>query len=139
MADILLSIHPVYTDRIFDGSKRYEYRKRLPSQTVERVVIYSSSPVCRIVGEFTVSEVVSKSTEELWQETRYVAGIHRVDFFNYFTGRDVAHAFKIGEVTRYSEPVDPRAVGPYFAAPQSFVYLDSISTKVQRAIVEARW
>ncbi|MFR5844991.1 MAG: ASCH domain-containing protein [Oscillospiraceae bacterium] len=33
MATILLSIKPEYANKIFDGQKHYEYRKRIPKKT----------------------------------------------------------------------------------------------------------
>ena len=44
MATILLSIKPEYANKIFDGQKRYEYRKRIPKKEVSKIIVYSSAP-----------------------------------------------------------------------------------------------
>jgi predicted transcriptional regulator len=121
--DVLLSIKPEYSDRIFAGEKRYEFRRVIPKQPIERVIVYSSSPVQRIVGEFTVGGVVTASPEQLWRRTRQRAGIPRESFMRYFAGRDQAHALVIDVVRRYREPIDPRRSDRGFRPPQSFVYV----------------
>ena len=37
MATILLSIKPEYVERIFNGSKKYEFRKYLTQEKVEKI------------------------------------------------------------------------------------------------------
>ena len=54
MATILLSIKPEYANKIFDGQKHYEYRKRIPKKEVSKIVVYSSAPEQAVIGEFEV-------------------------------------------------------------------------------------
>jgi predicted transcriptional regulator len=123
---VLLSIKPKFAEKIFVGEKRFEFRRVMPKRDVERVVVYASSPVCRIVGEFTVRRIMTASPEALWKLTRTHAGINKSYFDSYFQGRSEAHAFEVEEVLRYDEPIDPRRVSRGFRAPQSFVYLKSL-------------
>ena len=51
MATILLSIKPEYVAKIFDHTKKYEFRKRIPQRPIDKVVVYSSNPEQHIVGE----------------------------------------------------------------------------------------
>ena len=51
---VLLSIKPQFVEEIFAGKKRFEYRKAIFSKDVDSVVIYSTKPVGKIVGEFTI-------------------------------------------------------------------------------------
>ena len=63
MATILLSIKPEYVERIFNGSKKYEFRKYLPQEKVEKIVVYSTDPVQRVVGEIeTLGTLTMKPT-----------------------------------------------------------------------------
>ncbi len=81
-----------------------------------------SSPVGQVVGEFSVEDIITDDVHALWNRTEEHAGIDRDVFLHYFAGKDVGHAIKIGNVTRYDEPRDLRAtygVRP----PQSFLYL----------------
>ena len=45
-----LPIKPIYANRILEGSKRYEFRRTRLRQDITHVVIYSTSPVKKIVG-----------------------------------------------------------------------------------------
>lgn len=122
--DVLLSIKPEFADRIFAGEKRFEFRRVIPKQPLDRVIVYSSSPVQRIVGEFTVRGIITASPEQLWRQTRHCAGITREGFMRYFSGCDEAHAIEIGVVNRYGKPIDPRRRDQQFRPPQSFIYLE---------------
>ena len=56
---ILLSVKPVFVEEIMRGKKLFEYRKTIyKNRNISRIVVYSSSPVCRVVGEFDVKDVL---------------------------------------------------------------------------------
>ncbi len=126
---VLLSIKPEFADRIFTGEKKFEFRRALPAEDVERVVIYVSSPVQRILGEFMVGRVLSMSPSALWRQTRDHAGITRAYFNQYFAGRPLAHALEVGRVVRYRQPIDPWQSVDDFTAPQSFMYLRTLERR----------
>lgn len=126
---VLLSIKPEFADRIFAGEKKFEFRRALPAEELERVVVYVSSPVQRIIGEFLVTQVLSMSPSALWRRTRAHAGISRAYFEQYFADRDVAQALVVGRVTRYRRPLDPRELVDGFTAPQSFMYLRTLEER----------
>ncbi|MCP4537846.1 MAG: hypothetical protein GY832_11945, partial [Chloroflexi bacterium] len=108
--------------RIFDGSKRFEYRKAIFKRPVENVIIYATLPVGKVVGEFRIVQVLREDVATLWSLTKDHAGI-TADFFNaYFSGRQFGHAIEIGKTTEYPEPysiAERYGVRP----PQSFVYV----------------
>ena len=119
---VLLSIKPKYASAIFSGKKQYEFRKIRFSREVHVVVVYVTSPVGRVVAEFDVDEIISKPPKELWQKTWKCAGIDEEFFYQYFAGKEIGHALKIGNVRQYESPFHPFdqfGVKP----PQSFVYL----------------
>lgn len=78
------------------------------------------------MGEFFVLRILSASPAKLWRLASSHAGISRRYFDDYFSERAEAHAFEIGEVRRYEEPLDPRKMSRGFRAPQSFVYLGTL-------------
>jgi len=51
MCKMLLSINPEHVENILRGGKTYEYRKILCKRKVDKIVIYSTCPVKRVVGE----------------------------------------------------------------------------------------
>lgn len=118
----ILSIKPQYAEAIFSGKKRYEFRRSIFRENIRVVVVYTSSPVMQVVGEFSVDGIITEDVAELWARTARHAGIDREAFMEYFSGKDKGHAIKIGSVRRYDKPQDLQAtygVRP----PQSFLYL----------------
>jgi predicted transcriptional regulator len=118
----LLSIKPEYAEAIFDGRKRFEFRRSIFREDVRVVIVYMSSPVMQVVGEFSVEGIITDDVDALWNRTEAQAGIDRHKFMDYFAGRNVGHAIKIGKVKRYGRPQNLQkmyGVRP----PQSFLYL----------------
>ena len=120
----LLSIKPEFVARIFDGTKKFEFRRVIFKSPVTKVVIYSSSPVRLIVGEFEVEDVLTANLNELWCATKKYSGISPELFYTYFSDKDCGHAIKIGKVSRY---VRPKPLSDVYSSPppQSFAYLPS--------------
>ena len=120
---VLLSIKPEFAERIFDGSKKYEFRKAIfKNPDVKTIVVYASSPVQRVIGEFDIETILSDAPESLWKETQEFSGITEDFFFDYFSERDVGFAIKVKKVRRYNKPRCLRTsynVSP----PQSFCYV----------------
>ena len=57
---VLLSIKPEFVEKIFAGTKKYEFRKSLFKKSgVKYVVIYASAPIKRVVGEFEIDDILS--------------------------------------------------------------------------------
>lgn len=122
MSKILLSIKPEYAKLILDGSKKYEFRKHLAHETVNSIVIYSTSPQMAVVGEVDVIQSIAMSPPALWEFTKKEAGISRTNFIRYFRDCKKAYAYKLGNVTIYEYPKALEDFG-LLQAPQSFVYL----------------
>ncbi|WP_322804465.1 ASCH domain-containing protein [Vibrio alfacsensis] len=125
----LLSIKPEFVEKILSKEKRFEYRKAIFKRPeVTTVVIYSTMPEGKIIGEFTIGEILAKAPDELWNETQQASGIDKKFFDAYFDGREVAYAIEIIDLVTYDKPIDPYKVEPNFKAPQSFKYIDSSSS-----------
>jgi predicted transcriptional regulator len=121
---VLLSIRPEYVERIFDGTKGYEFRRRpYTNTTVKTVVVYATKPIGKIVGEFDVEYILGETPDALWNRTADRSGISRAFFDAYFEGREIAYALKIGAVRPYAEPISPGEVLENFTPPQSYMYL----------------
>jgi predicted transcriptional regulator len=121
---VLLSIKPEFVEKIFDGLKRYEFRRVIfKSQTVSKVVIYASNPVQRVVGEFQVGGILALQREQLWRRTREYSGIAKAYFDEYFGGKGIAYAIEIKSARRYRESLRLSHVCPSAKPPQSFMYL----------------
>ncbi len=121
---VLLSIKPEFADKIFEGSKKYEFRRTLfKSKSVKRIVVYASSPIQKVIGEFEIGDIITQGKNEIWETTKQHSGIEKEYFDEYFEGKAVAHAIKIVNPKRYGSPFCLSDFN-IKTAPQSFVYLD---------------
>ncbi len=69
--DVLLSIKPKFAEAIIDGRKRYEFRKiKFANKDINRVYIYATSPVKKIIGVFKLSSIIEDSPHALWDRLR---------------------------------------------------------------------
>lgn len=122
MSIILLSIKPEYVKKIFSGEKKYEFRKHLPQEPVDRIIVYSTDPEQKVVGEMVVTGTLKMSPTRLWEQTKHSAGISREKYRKYFKGCKYALAYQLGETTLYESPKELLDYG-ISQAPQSFVYI----------------
>ena len=123
--NVILSIRPNFCNVIFCGKKVYEYRKRVFTRSdVDKVYIYVTKPICRIVGYFTIKRIIDDSPSMVWDMTHEDGGISKKYFLDYFKGHSVAYAIEIGEVVKLDTPIDPKTIIEGFTAPQNFMYLD---------------
>ena len=120
---ILLSIKPQFVEEIIKGRKTFEFRKAIPKKDVQTIVVYSSSPVCRIVGEIEVEQILCHRPADLWQATKQGAGITKSYFEAYFDGRDRGYAIQIKKFRPYAQPIPLREKYPNATPPQSFCYI----------------
>lgn len=122
MSTILLSIKPEYVKRIFEGTKKFEFRKHLAQKDVSKIVVYSTFPEMKVVGEVQVNNTLSMPKTPLWELTKNDAGISRSKYRKYFEKSTVAHAYALGKTKVYETPRQLKDYG-ILQAPQSFVYL----------------
>ena len=122
MTRILLSIKPEYVDKIISGEKKYEYRKHLSHADIDSILIYSTTPVQRIIGEVSVIGKLSMTPTLLWNTTRTASGITYEKYKDYFADCETASAYELGVVHVFERP---RKLVEYGIthAPQSFCYI----------------
>jgi predicted transcriptional regulator len=122
---VLLSVKPHFANAILDGKKAFEFRRIIfRNRNVRRVVIYASSPVQRVIGEFLISEILTMQPRELWKVTESGSGIEKEYFDDYFAGRDRAHALRVSQPIRYEDPIELESYFGVSRPPQSFCYLN---------------
>jgi predicted transcriptional regulator len=120
---ILLSIKPEFANKIFNGSKKFEFRRLLfKNKDVNTVVVYASAPVSKVIGEFDIEQVLKLELNELWIKTKEFSGISKEYYDSYFVGKNEGFALKIKNPKLYSSAKnlkDEYGMTP----PQSFAYL----------------
>lgn len=121
---VLLSIKPEYAQKIFDGTKKYEFRRSVfKKKNVKTVVVYASSPVQQVIGEFEIETILNHNIQELWNLTKDYSGVTKNLFFDYFINKEKGYAIKIKEAKLYDKAL---SIKDDFNAtpPQSFIYLE---------------
>lgn len=123
MIAILLSIKPEYVEKILAGTKKYEYRKRLAKTKSSTILIYSTSPVMRVVAKAEIIGTICAAPSTLWEKTKVNAGISRRKYREYFHGCKTAYAYELGQIQIFDIP---KSLSEYniSLAPQSFAYIE---------------
>ena len=119
MTDVVVSIHPKFTNLIKTREKNYEFRKYLPKRGVDKLWIYNSSPVCSLEYLAVIDKVVEfpqKITENGFGNDDFNNGLKKSRFAYH-----IKHLYKL----TYPLPLDRLKREFNFSAPQSYFYLDS--------------
>lgn len=120
---VLLSIKPQFANAIFNGGKRFEYRKVIFKKKVSSIQVYVTKPIGKIIGEFEIDDIMQDSPLNIWKHTEKYSGVEREFFMQYFNNRKIGYAIKIKKIKKYKKPLSPYAIYPDFIAPQSFKYI----------------
>jgi predicted transcriptional regulator/DNA-binding XRE family transcriptional regulator len=128
--DVVLSIRPVYSEKIIQGKKTIELRRRFPVSAPRGTIayIYSTSPVRAMVGSAEIENVIKLPVVDIWKKFGKMAQIDRPSFDEYFYGVKHGFALKFANVRRFTRQIDlaelRRRFG--FEPPQSFLYATSV-------------
>jgi len=120
---VLMSIKPEFANKIFAGEKRFEFRRAIfKNKDIEKVLVYASSPVQKVIGEFEIDDILDYDIETLWSETSQASGISKQYFDQYFKGKEQGYAIKIKNIRKYQKPL---CIKEDFniIPPQSFAYV----------------
>lgn len=122
---ILLSIKPKYVERILNGTKKFEYRKKIfKNKDINTIVIYATKPVGKVVGEFSIREIIKDNPQKIWDLTNEYSGISKSSYDNYFHDVQEGFAIEINHFIRYKKGLELSEVSKKVkSAPQSFVYI----------------
>ena len=124
MKAVLLSIKPEFVHKIFEGTKKFEFRKRVFKDiSVKKVIVYSSSPEQKVIGEFEIETILNDTPNNIWIQTKLYSGISQEFYDEYFEGRDRAYAIKVGSTKMYRKQKILADFNVQFA-PQSFAYVE---------------
>jgi predicted transcriptional regulator len=116
-------IKPIYTEKILSGEKIYELRKRLPSMDIDYVLIYSTSPIAKVVAYAKVKTTHKEQLNDIWEKVSSLAGINEEDYKDYFGNSNYACAIEFEFVRRFIRPFNVKEINPDFKVPQSFCYI----------------
>lgn len=99
---VILSIKPVYAEKILNGEKIFELRKLIfKKRDIKKVIIYASYPISKVIGEFEIETILYDSINELWEKTKENNGVEKAFFNKYFENYEKGYAIKIKNTKRY--------------------------------------
>lgn len=119
---ILLSIHPCFVEKIFSGEKKFEYRKRIPTD-IHTVIVYATAPIKQIVAVIEVENVLQGTPMNIWKQTKEWSGLTYKFYKSYYNGKSVAYAIKFKNVYRLERPQSISIFKEVKSAPQSYMYI----------------
>ena len=106
-------------------TKKYEFRKSIFKRyDVSTAYIYSTNPIKKLIGKFTIGEIIEDHPQVLWQNLSNFAGLEQDEFFKYFQDRETGFAIEIKDLEVFKGPVEPKDLIPNFVPTQSFYYID---------------
>lgn len=124
--DVVLSIKPVYSEKILEGHKTVELRRRFPVAAPSGAIayIYATSPIKAMVGTAEIRDVLKLPIEQIWTEFETSASIERDKFDKYFEGLSEGYALVFDDVKAFSRPLPLNELRAKFGfePPQSFLY-----------------
>ena len=121
---IILPVKPIYAEKIISGEKKYEFRKKVCIENIDKIYLYATSPIKKIIGEVEVLEKCFMEKEHLWEVTHEEAGITKAFYEEYFKNQNWAGAYKLGEVIQYEVPTGLKEIGINYV-PQSYAYINT--------------
>lgn len=122
MKKIIISINPIYVQNILNGTKKFEYRRKVSKEDINSLIIYETFPVKKVVAEAEVLGIIALNPNKLWDLTHEYGGISKKDYDIYFKDRKIAYAYKLGKIKIFENPLDIKFFGLKYA-PQSFAYV----------------
>ena len=120
MNNLIISIKPEFVEKILSGEKKYEFRRRIYKQEVDKIYIYQTLPKQGIVGCFTPGAIIKDSPQNLWDRFSHVSGTTEEHLISYLHDLDEAYAIEITNLKTFNEPFIPDGI----KAPQSYKYID---------------
>ena len=100
---IIISIKPIYAEKILNWEKLYELRKIFSNKKIDKAIIYESAPVSRVVWEFEIEEVLCEPIDVLWNKTKGYSCVDEKFFDEYYKWKDKWYAIKVKNPIRYKE------------------------------------
>ena len=120
---VILSIKPEFAFKIFEGTKKFEFRRVLfKNKDVRNIVVYASAPISKVIGEFEIDSIFQQDLNTLWSQTSEFSGITQDYYIDYFEGKEVGYAIKVKNPKMYKNRLCIResfGLNP----PQSFAYI----------------
>lgn len=103
---IMMSIQPYFSDKIMNGEKVVEIRRKFNKKWENHTVaIYSSSPVKKLVGYAKIQGINEDRPEIIWSKYSTHLGCTKLMYDNYTKGLDKVFAISLSNISKLTTPV----------------------------------
>lgn len=117
-----MSIRPAFAKAIFSGSKPLEFRRvRTSLERGDRVLVYATAPMSRIVGEFRVGRVKQGTASTISQDIPNDELAEATQ--TYLRGARNASAIEVLDPSLWPAPLPFQTVLPGTRPPQSYIFV----------------
>jgi predicted transcriptional regulator len=134
--DVVLSIRPQHSDKIFQGKKTVELRRRFPVSAPRGTIayIYCTSPVRAMIGRAEITDIIKLPIADIWRKYGNSASIDKTEFDSYFDGLDEGFALKFANAQHLPRQLDLSELRERFGfePPQSFLYATPVLRRALR-------
>lgn len=125
--EIVISIRSEYLNKIRDGEKKWELRKKLPvdkisSGQINKIWVWETKPISKIVDYIEISELKQEKPSCLWKKYGKDFGVDKKFYDEYYANSTYALAIGINKWVEGIQPV-LNPTKPTIYAPQGYVYL----------------
>jgi len=125
--DVIFSIHPIHAEKILDGTKTVELRRRFAGRLRPGTLalIYSTSPTSALTGSARIQDVQRLAVPDLWKKHHSAACLQKTEFEDYFSGLHSGYAIVLTSPKPLPRPVGLPELRERFGfePPQSYQYL----------------
>lgn len=105
---LIISIHSYYANQIFNGTKKFEFRKSplKPYHLNKKFYVYSAKEDKAIIGTFRVSEILQGNTSEILKRTGYDIRKDKNEIVAYFGANNPnCFALKLYDIKKFKNPL----------------------------------
>ncbi len=120
MKSYVMSIRKDYGMNLLEGKSSWEYRRRKSRiSRGDRIILYSTAPDSRLIGEFIVGDIVTGNPEEVWEKTKENVCYSKEEVVPYLKTGNFPIAFQVTQPRIYENLAKLRDI-PNFRPPMSY-------------------
>lgn len=122
---MLISIKTKYANQIFEGTKKYEYRRKSIGEKNcnKKIYVYSSEKDKAIIGYIIVDKIIEGNADYVLKNTD---NENNSDLLAYFEGNDKCYALQIKSTCKFKTPIylnEIKSEDKNFVVPQFYRYI----------------
>ena len=136
---VLISIQTKYANEIFNGNKKYEYRRRSIGENNlnKKIYVYSAGIDKAIIGYIVIDDILCGDINYIVDKT----SPKEVNIREYFKGLKKGYALHIKTYYKFDNPItltDLRKIDKNITLPQYYKYIKE-SDKLYKILGGTRW